>query len=53
MLKKTLYNKTMQSDNEMNDVQQVLWGWSDRVGWVIESVFLHLSDKGFSACLGN
>ena len=42
--------KTLQSIDEINDVQMMMWGWR---WWVIESVFLLSPNKGFWACLGD
>ena len=37
----------MQSIDEMNYVQIMPGGWGDRAWWVIESVFLHSSIRGY------
>ena len=37
--------KTVQSIDDMTDVQMMIWGWG------IDSAFLHSTDKGFWACL--
>ena len=45
--------KTVQSIDEMNDVQMMTWGRGHRAWRVFESVFLHSPNKGFWACLGD